>query len=134
MIDLNNMSTRAPKGVNKNLAKRELGTLHRKIFHWQNVLFAEGKHPILIILQGMDTSGKDGTIRHVFSCLNPMGCNVKSFRAPNEEEKKHDFLAGCNTLKHSKGHQKSRFARFGSGAKFVSKNENYVKIHPPIEE
>lgn len=92
MIDLNNISTRAPKGTDKNLAKRELMTLHQKIFHWQNVLFAEGKHPILIILQGMDTSGKDGTIRHVFSCVNPMGCNVRSFRAPNEEERKHDFL------------------------------------------
>ncbi|PHN01847.1 PPK2 family polyphosphate kinase [Flavilitoribacter nigricans] len=92
MINLNTISTRAPTGTKKNLAKRELGALHRKIFHWQNVLFAEGKHPILIILQGMDTSGKDGTIRHVFSCVNPMGCNVKSFKAPTEREQKHDFL------------------------------------------
>jgi polyphosphate kinase 2 (PPK2 family) len=57
-------------------------TLHKKLFGLQNVLYAENKHPILIILKGMDTAGKDGVIRHVFSCVNPMGCNVKSFKAP----------------------------------------------------
>ena len=58
----------------------------------QNLFYAEGKHSLLIILQGMDTSGKDGTIRHVFSCINPQGCIVKSFKTPTEEEKLHDFL------------------------------------------
>ena len=63
-----------------------------ELFELQNLFYAEGKHALLIILQGMDTSGKDGTIRHVFSCINPQGCKVKSFKSPTEEEKLHDFL------------------------------------------
>jgi PPK2 family polyphosphate:nucleotide phosphotransferase len=62
------------------------------LFSLQNLFYAEKKHALLIILQGMDTSGKDGTIRHVFSCINPQGCKVKSFKTPTEEEKSHDFL------------------------------------------
>jgi len=58
----------------------------------QNLFYAERKHAVLIILQGMDASGKDGTIRHVFTSVNPQGCNIKSFKAPTEEEKLHDFL------------------------------------------
>jgi PPK2 family polyphosphate:nucleotide phosphotransferase len=58
----------------------------------QNLLFAGQKYSLLIILQGMDASGKDGTIRHVFSAMNPMGVNIKAFKSPSEEEKSHDFL------------------------------------------
>lgn len=92
MIILEKISSKAPKGTNKKLMENELRTLHRRLFLLQNVLYAENKHPILIILQGMDTAGKDGVIRHVFSCVNPMGCNVKPFKTPTEEELKHDFL------------------------------------------
>ena len=92
MFELKKISTNPPKGALKEKLKREMFSLHKKLFGLQNILYAEGKHPILIILQGMDTSGKDGTIRHVFSCINPMGCNVKSFKAPTEEELKHDFM------------------------------------------
>jgi len=86
------MNTRAPDGAKKKAINRELTALHKRLFSLQNVLYAEGKHPILIILQGMDTAGKDGVIRHVFSCVNPMGCNVKSFKTPTEVEQKHEFL------------------------------------------
>ena len=48
----------------------------------QQVLFAQGKHALLIVLQGMDGAGKDGTIRHVMSGLNPQGCRVTAFKAP----------------------------------------------------
>jgi PPK2 family polyphosphate:nucleotide phosphotransferase len=58
----------------------------------QNLLYAESKHSLLIILQGMDTSGKDGTIRHVMSGLSPLGVEVKAFKKPNEEERSHDYL------------------------------------------
>ncbi|MCB9304698.1 MAG: polyphosphate kinase [Lewinellaceae bacterium] len=92
MIALEKIDAIAPKGAGKKAMKAELTALHKRLFALQNVLYAEGKHPILIILQGMDTSGKDGTIKHVFSCINPMGCNVKSFKVPTEEERKHDFL------------------------------------------
>ena len=55
-------------------------------------LYAEGKRALLIVLQGMDASGKDGTVRHVMTGLNPQGCQVTSFKVPSPEEAKHDFL------------------------------------------
>ena len=58
----------------------------------QDRLFAEGKRALLVILQGTDTAGKDGTIRHVFNETGPLGVNVTSFRRPSEEELAHDYL------------------------------------------
>jgi PPK2 family polyphosphate:nucleotide phosphotransferase len=58
----------------------------------QYLLFAENKRALLIVLQAMDTGGKDGTIRHVMVGLNPAGCRVKSFKVPSDEERDHDFL------------------------------------------
>jgi PPK2 family polyphosphate:nucleotide phosphotransferase len=58
----------------------------------QGILYAENKHAVLILLQGMDTAGKDGTIRHVMSGVNPQGCRVTSFRVPSYQEAQHDFL------------------------------------------
>jgi PPK2 family polyphosphate:nucleotide phosphotransferase len=58
----------------------------------QNLLYAQSKHALLVVLQGMDTSGKDGTIRHVMSGVSPLGVTVKAFKKPNEEELAHDFL------------------------------------------
>jgi PPK2 family polyphosphate:nucleotide phosphotransferase len=58
----------------------------------QERLYAEGKHSILLVLQGLDASGKDGTIKHVFTGLNPQGCRVSSFKAPTPVELAHDFL------------------------------------------
>jgi PPK2 family polyphosphate:nucleotide phosphotransferase len=55
-------------------------------------LYAEGRRAVLIVLQGMDASGKDGTVRHVMSGLNPQGCRVTSFKVPSAEEASHDFL------------------------------------------
>lgn len=58
----------------------------------QEVLYASQKKAILIVLQGMDTAGKDGAIRHIFSGINPQGCNVASFKVPTPLEASHDFL------------------------------------------
>ncbi len=58
----------------------------------QALLYAENKRALLIILQGMDAAGKDGTIRHVMSGVNPQGCRVTSFKVPSHEESEHDFL------------------------------------------
>jgi PPK2 family polyphosphate:nucleotide phosphotransferase len=58
----------------------------------QNLLYAESRRSLLIVLQGMDTSGKDGTIRHVMSGISPLGVQVAAFKAPHEEELAHDFL------------------------------------------
>ena len=62
------------------------------INEWQDKLYAEGKRALLVVLQGTDTSGKDGTIRHVFNQTGPLGVVVTSFRRPSEEELAHDFL------------------------------------------
>jgi PPK2 family polyphosphate:nucleotide phosphotransferase len=58
----------------------------------QNRLWGEHRRSVLLVLQGMDASGKDGTIRHVFTGVNPQGCRVVSFKAPNAVEAAHDFL------------------------------------------
>jgi PPK2 family polyphosphate:nucleotide phosphotransferase len=58
----------------------------------QNLLYAEGKHSVLVVLQGMDAGGKDGLIRKVFGNLNPQGVRVQSFKVPTELELSHDFL------------------------------------------
>jgi len=56
------------------------------------MLFADGKRALLVVLQGMDTSGKDGTVRDVFNATGPVGVHVTAFRQPSEEERSHDFL------------------------------------------
>ncbi len=58
----------------------------------QEVFYADRQHALLIVLQGMDTAGKDGTIRHIFSGVNPQGCDVTSFKVPTSLEASHDFL------------------------------------------
>src|SRR5581483_9982158 len=58
----------------------------------QYLLYAEGKRSLLVVLQGMDTAGKDGTIRHVMSGASPQSCKVTSFKAPTAVERNHDFL------------------------------------------
>ncbi len=63
-----------------------------KIDPWQERLYAEGKQSLLIIIQALDTGGKDGTIRHVMSGINPQGCQVTSFKVPTPEERARDFL------------------------------------------
>ncbi len=58
----------------------------------QGKLYADNRYAVLIILQGIDSSGKDGTIRHVMSGISPLGCQVTAFKVPTEEEREHDFL------------------------------------------
>ena len=70
----------------------ELEEQRLRIQDLQSKLYAENKKGLLIVLQAMDTGGKDGAIKHVFSGVNPQGCRVSSFKAPNPEEANHDFL------------------------------------------
>jgi PPK2 family polyphosphate:nucleotide phosphotransferase len=76
----------------KQQAEAELEKLSLKLGELQELLHAERQRKVLIVLQGMDTSGKDGTIRHVFHGINPLGVRVASFKAPTAEELDHDFL------------------------------------------
>jgi PPK2 family polyphosphate:nucleotide phosphotransferase len=91
-IKLNKTDTRAPKGINKEAAKKKLLQLQFRMEELQNLLYAEGKHALLVILQGMDAAGKDGAVKNVFDAINPIGCKVYSFKKPTELEMKHDFL------------------------------------------
>ena len=76
----------------KEKAKAELESLRAKLEALQNVFYASGKHKLLIVLQAMDTAGKDSTIRMVFDGVNPQGVKVANFKAPTAEELAHDFL------------------------------------------
>ncbi len=69
-----------------------LGELNQDLEKLQEMLFAEHRHRVLVVLQGMDTSGKDGVIRHVFEGVNPQGVRVASFKVPSAEEMDHDYL------------------------------------------
>src|SRR5215813_15570188 len=72
--------------------EERLTELAGRIDELQELLYAESKRGVLIVLQGMDTSGKDGTIRHVFHEVDPLGVRAVRFRAPTEDELAHDFL------------------------------------------
>ena len=78
--------------VDKKSAKEKLIELTSELSNLQELLYTEHKHRLLIILQGMDTSGKDGAIEHVFQGVNPQGVRVASFKVPTQEELDHDFL------------------------------------------
>ncbi|TNE33873.1 polyphosphate kinase [bacterium] len=92
MIKLSSILTTPDYSISKKETKKEFVELLKNLFELQNKFYADGRFGLLVILQGMDTSGKDGTIRNVFSCMNPQGVQVKSFKKPTEEELKHDFL------------------------------------------
>lgn len=78
--------------------KAELDALAIELDTLQNLLHAEGRRKMLVVLQGMDTSGKDGTIRWVFARTSPLGVRVAAFKAPSEIELAHDFLWRCHAV------------------------------------
>lgn len=91
-MDLNTVSTNPPENLSKNELQKNISRLGNQLAEIQHKLFAQEKYALLVILQGMDASGKDGAVRNVFSKVNPAGCRVKSFSVPTKLEAKHDFL------------------------------------------
>ncbi|MDP4258300.1 MAG: polyphosphate kinase, partial [Bacteroidota bacterium] len=91
-IRLKEIDTRAPSEFDKKETKEKLDKILLELDELQNLLYAESGHSMLVVIQGMDASGKDGTIRNVFGKLNPQGVQVKSFKEPTAEELSHDFL------------------------------------------
>lgn len=79
-------------GLNRDEANQKTAKLLDEMIELQELLYAARRQSLLIILQGRDTSGKDGTIRHVAGPLNSQSCSVTSFKVPTEEELAHDFL------------------------------------------
>lgn len=102
-VNLKDISTRAPKEFNKKETKNKISKILEELNDLQNLLFAENQHSVLIIIQGMDASGKDGVIRNVFTSMNPQGVMVKSFKAPTTEELTHDFLWRIHSHAPAKG-------------------------------
>ena len=80
---------------NKNDALEELGADIQELMKLQDVLYAQDSYALLIVIQGMDASGKDSAIKHIMSGVNPQGCQVTSFKAPSAEELDHDYLWRC---------------------------------------
>ena len=92
-----NLSDYAPddsggKGLSKDGSVDTLTKLGAELSSLQEWMYAAQTHSVLIVLQGLDTSGKDGTIAHVMSAMNPQGCAVASFKVPTPDEVAHDFL------------------------------------------
>jgi PPK2 family polyphosphate:nucleotide phosphotransferase len=79
-------------GLDKDEAKRVLEKNSKRLAKLQERLYVDGRWALLIVLQGMDTAGKDGIIEHVMSGVNPQGCEVHAFKTPSDEELAHDFL------------------------------------------
>jgi PPK2 family polyphosphate:nucleotide phosphotransferase len=90
MVDVDPDST--PGLKKRKDARKEMEAAHGRLFDLQERLFAESKRSVLVVLQAMDTGGKDGTITHVMGDLNPQGVHITSFKQPTPEEKRHGFL------------------------------------------
>src|SRR5262249_27110896 len=91
----------------------------------QELLYADDRYSVLVILQAMDAAGKDGTIKHVMSGLNPQGCEVYSFKQPSHEELDHTFLWRCMKAMPERG-------RIGIFNRSYYEDVLVVRVHPEI--
>jgi PPK2 family polyphosphate:nucleotide phosphotransferase len=92
MIQLHSIPSGAPEGFHKKDLKKKTTELVARLGALQHLMYAQGKYSMLVILQGMDGSGKDGAVRNVFTDCSIAGLNLVSFKKPTEEEFAHDFL------------------------------------------
>jgi PPK2 family polyphosphate:nucleotide phosphotransferase len=91
-VDLDAIDPSETNGVKRHQADERTLADEEHVMSLQECLHAEGKRSVLIVLQGMDTSGKDGTVRYALRGLNPQGVRISSFKAPTPSERRHDFL------------------------------------------
>jgi hypothetical protein len=87
----------------KETGKQRLDDLHARLDMLQQRLYAESRRSVLVVIQGMDGSGKDGIVRRVFSGLNPQGCRVAAFKVPTTTELAHDYLWRVHALTPARG-------------------------------
>ncbi len=92
-----------PKGLDRDEAEERIRELTVELRDLQHLMYAEDRRSLLIVLQGRDAAGKDGTIRHVFGPMNPQGTRVTSFKVPSKEEQAHDFLWRCHKAAPKRG-------------------------------
>jgi PPK2 family polyphosphate:nucleotide phosphotransferase len=95
-VSLSKFESAVDDGLSKEAAAAAIAGQRTKLAALQEVMYAGQKRSVLIVLQGMDTAGKDGTISHIFSGINPQGCDVASFKVPTPLEARHDFLWRCH--------------------------------------
>jgi PPK2 family polyphosphate:nucleotide phosphotransferase len=109
----------------KKDAARDLEKNIKRLAELQDVLYAQNVHALLIIFQAMDAAGKDSTIEHVMSGVNPQGCQVVSFKQPSAEELDHDFLWRCAIATPERG-------RIGIFNRSHYEEVLVVRVHPQI--
>jgi len=103
-VKLDSWATRYDGKLTKEEVKEEYASLIEKFQKLQELLYADGSQALLVVLQAMDAAGKDSTIRNVFGPINPQGCKVVSFKAPNDTELAHDYLWRVHQNTPRKGH------------------------------
>jgi len=113
--------------IDKKEAKELLESGVKRLAKLQERLYAEGHWAVLAILQGIDTSGKDGVIKHVLSGVNPQGCEVHSFKQPSSLELAHDFLWRCTVALPARG-------RIGIFNRSYYEETVVVRVHPELLE
>ncbi len=111
--------------INKSDAKEMLEAGVKRLAALQERLWADDRWAILVILQGIDTSGKDGVIKHVMSGVNPQGCEVHAFKAPTENEIDHDFLWRAAIALPARG-------RIGIFNRSYYEETIVVRVHPEL--
>ncbi len=103
MIDLSKISTKPPAEYSKKKTKKATKKITKEIGELVETMYAEGKHSLLMVVQGMDSSGKDGSTREVFKYCSPTMVSATSFGKPTDEEFDHDFLWRCHKVAPRKG-------------------------------
>jgi PPK2 family polyphosphate:nucleotide phosphotransferase len=114
-----------PAGLTKKKAQQMLSEGIRELAEYQDKLYAQDRWAVLVIFQAMDAAGKDGTIKHVMSGLNPQGCQVYSFKAPSSEELDHSYLWRCFKALPERG-------RIGIFNRSYYEEVLVTKVHPEI--
>ena len=109
----------------KAVAAQDLEAFKRELEAAQDVLFASDTWAVLVVFQALDAAGKDGTIKHVMSGVNPQGCDVHAFRQPSPEELRHDFLWRCATRLPERG-------RIGIFNRSYYEEVLVVRVHPEL--
>ena len=109
----------------KKDAEKDLQKNIKRLAELQDVLYAQNIHALLIIFQAMDAAGKDSTIEHVMSGINPQGCQVVSFKQPSAEELDHDFLWRCAIATPERG-------RIGIFNRSHYEEVIVVRVHPQV--
>jgi PPK2 family polyphosphate:nucleotide phosphotransferase len=102
-VDLADFDPDTTAGLDRQAAAERLEELGAELDELQELLYAAGRHALLVVLQGLDTSGKDGAIRGVFRFVDPQGCRVEAFKVPTQLELDHDFLWRAHEVAPRKG-------------------------------